>query len=64
MIGADLNADVVTGDNEHPKANLEAMIKENGGTFMQQARNSQYVIAGTESKHAYHCKVQSILIES
>lgn len=31
------------------------MIKENGGTFMQQARNTQYVIAGTESKHGDHC---------
>lgn len=46
---------MVTGDDTHPKATLEAMIKENGGTFMQQARNTQYVIAGTESKHGDHC---------
>lgn len=51
----DLYPDVVTGDEAHSKATLEAMIKENGGTFMQQARNTQYVVAGTESKHGFHC---------
>ncbi|CDH52455.1 dna ligase 4 [Lichtheimia corymbifera JMRC:FSU:9682] len=41
----DMTFYVVTGDEAHSKATLEAMIKENGGTFMQQARNTQYVVA-------------------
>ncbi|KAI9322804.1 ATP dependent DNA ligase domain-containing protein [Dichotomocladium elegans] len=49
MLFSGLTFCVATGDNKYTKHDLEALIKENGGAFIQQARAAQYIIAGDQN---------------
>ena len=42
--------DIVSGDESSTKVQLETMIKENGGNFLQTSHGVKYVIAGLRSK--------------
>jgi hypothetical protein len=39
--------DVVSGDEQNSKADLEKVIKSHGGSYGQTAKNADYVIAGS-----------------